>query len=148
MLQFDHVNNTLDLIVEKIGAGGEDPDEDMEGGGPDMKSLSGGEKSYATICLLLALWDHMAVPFRALDEFGMYIKIINILDVFMDAVNRKISMELMTKFAGDSDVQYIFITPQDMSSVKGIGGPGVRVHRMSDPERGQSGGSQTTLNFA
>lgn len=66
----------------------------------------------------------------------------------MDAVNRKVSMELMTKFAQDSNIQYIYITPQDMSSVKGIGGPSVRVHRMRDPERGNSGGSQTTLNFS
>jgi len=73
------------------------------------------------------------VPFRALDEF----------DVFMDAVNRKVSMELITGFAHkEKDTQYIFITPQDMSSVQGIGGPDVRVHRMTDPERGQ-----TTLNF-
>lgn len=81
-LRFDHVGRTLDLLVEKVGAKGEDgiddvmnqdpddseDDEDIRG--PDMKSLSGGEKSFSTICLLLALWDHMLVPFRALDEFG------------------------------------------------------------------------------
>ena len=38
----------------------------------DIKSLSGGEKSYSTICLLLALWDAMDVPFRALDEFDVF----------------------------------------------------------------------------
>jgi chromosome segregation ATPase len=77
-LHFDHVMKTLDLLVEKFGArkgDGEDEemreeDEDEDAVGPDMKSLSGGEKSFSTICLLLALWDHMQVPFRALDEFG------------------------------------------------------------------------------
>lgn len=37
-----------------------------------MKSLSGGEKSFSTICLLLSLWDNMTVPFRALDEFDVF----------------------------------------------------------------------------
>jgi hypothetical protein len=80
-LHFDHINKTLDLLVEKFGARTEgDDDEDMRGQdedddavGPDMKSLSGGEKSFSTICLLLALWDHMQVPFRALDEFGNFV---------------------------------------------------------------------------
>jgi structural maintenance of chromosomes protein 6 len=38
----------------------------------DPRSLSGGEKSYATICLLLSLWESMASPFRALDEFDVF----------------------------------------------------------------------------
>ncbi|CDO70857.1 hypothetical protein BN946_scf184801.g50 [Trametes cinnabarina] len=57
-------------------------------------------------------------------------------DVFMDAVNRRISMKMMIDTANASKgKQYILITPQDMSNVKG--GPTVRIHRMSDPERGQ-----------
>lgn len=38
----------------------------------DARSLSGGEKSYSTICLLLALWDSMFTPFRCLDEFDVF----------------------------------------------------------------------------
>ncbi|CAG8747645.1 15581_t:CDS:1, partial [Dentiscutata heterogama] len=30
----------------------------------DPKSLSGGEKSFSTICLLLALWEAMGCPIR------------------------------------------------------------------------------------
>jgi chromosome segregation ATPase len=35
----------------------------------DPKSLSGGEKSFSTICLLLALWESIGCPIRCL---GMY----------------------------------------------------------------------------
>jgi len=71
----------------------------------DPKSLSGGEKSFSTICLLLALWETMGSPIRCLDEF----------DVFMDAVNRRISMKMLVDTAKDSnETQYILITPQDM----------------------------------
>jgi chromosome segregation ATPase len=54
----------------------------------------------------------------------------------MDAVNRRISMKMMIDTANASDKkQYILITPQDMGSIHV--GQTVRVHRMSDPERGQ-----------
>ena len=55
--------------------------------------------------------------------------------MFMDAVNRRISMKMMIETANTSDKkQYILITPQDMTNVSL--GPTVRVLRMSDPERG------------
>ncbi|KAJ3027976.1 UNVERIFIED_CONTAM: Structural maintenance of chromosomes protein 6 [Siphonaria sp. JEL0065] len=62
-----------------------------------------------------------------------------------DAVNRKISMQNMIHYARSSDppCQYIFITPQDMSHVPDMNGKDVRVHKLRDPERGQ-----TRLNFA
>jgi structural maintenance of chromosomes protein 6 len=71
----------------------------------------------------------------------------------MDAVNRRISMKMMVSLHGSpgpnpsqiwfqidtansSDgKQYILITPQNMQNIHV--GPTVRVHRMSDPERGQ-----------
>jgi len=31
-------------------------------------TLSGGEKSFSTICLLLSLWEAMGAPIRCLDE--------------------------------------------------------------------------------
>ncbi|KAF9970519.1 Structural maintenance of chromosomes protein 6 [Actinomortierella ambigua] len=93
----------------------------------DPKSLSGGEKSFSTICLLLAMWESMSASIRCLDEF----------DVFMDAVNRRISMRMLIQSARESDgVQYILITPQDASSVSP--GPDIRVHRLHDPERNQA----------
>lgn len=94
--------------------------------GKDPRSLSGGEKSFATICLLLSLWEAIGCPIRCLDEF----------DVFMDAVNRKISMKMIIDTAKTShNVQYVLITPQNMASTKF--GPEVNVQRLSDPERGQ-----------
>lgn len=94
--------------------------------GREAKTLSGGEKSFSTICLLLSIWDAMGSPIRCLDEF----------DVFMDSVNRATSMSMMIGAARRAvGRQFILITPQAMTNVEL--GPDVRIHRMSDPERGQ-----------
>ena len=84
------------------------PDETKTDTGRQTKTLSGGEKSFATICLLLALWEAMGSPIRCLDEF----------DVFMDNINRDISLRMMISTARRSmGRQYILITPQSMGSV-------------------------------
>ncbi|KAI0300233.1 P-loop containing nucleoside triphosphate hydrolase protein [Russula brevipes] len=119
---FNHHDGMLQLKVQT------DDQNSTQGGDRDKdpRSLSGGEKSFATICLLLAMWESIGSPIRCLDEF----------DVFMDAVNRRISMKMMIDTANSSDgKQYILITPQNMQNIHV--GPTVRVHRMSDPERGQ-----------
>ncbi|KAF9156913.1 Structural maintenance of chromosomes protein 6 [Linnemannia schmuckeri] len=122
-LQFKHPEKELTIKVET-----DDPNSAQAGVSRDKdpKSLSGGEKSFSTICFLLALWNSMASTIRCLDEF----------DVFMDAVNRRISMSMLIDAAREADgVQFILITPQDASSVNP--GPDVRVHRLHDPERNQ-----------
>ncbi len=49
----------------------------------------------------------------------------------------------MVENAQEEDgVQYMFITPQDMSHVEGLCGPDAKVLKMIDPERGQQ-----TLEF-
>ncbi|KAF9777990.1 P-loop containing nucleoside triphosphate hydrolase protein [Thelephora terrestris] len=119
---FDHTAQTLQLRVqtEEMAA------TQVRAKDKDPKALSGGEKSFSTICLLLALWESIGCPIRCLDEF----------DVFMDAVNRRISMKMMIDTAKASDgKQYILITPQDMQNVSIT--DAVRVHRMIDPERNQ-----------
>lgn len=35
----------------------------------DARSLSGGEKSFSTICLLLSLWESIGCPIRCLGEW-------------------------------------------------------------------------------
>jgi hypothetical protein len=48
----------------------------------DHKQLSGGERSYTTISLLIAMGANCNTPFRVMDEF----------DVFMDAQSRQIAI--------------------------------------------------------
>ncbi|KAK2970262.1 hypothetical protein RJ640_001019 [Escallonia rubra] len=74
----------------------------------DTRGLSGGERSFSTLCFALALHEMTEAPFRAMDEF----------DVFMDAVSRKISLDTLVDFALQHGSQWIFITPHDISMVK------------------------------
>jgi len=75
----------------------------------DMKTLSGGEKSFSTVSLILALWEEIKPPFRMLDEF----------DVFMDMMNRNKSVEMILDFAQTSrEFQYFFLTPLDTNMLE------------------------------
>jgi structural maintenance of chromosomes protein 6 len=77
-LILDHSNHTLEVQVE--------PDKTRKNAAArNTKTLSGGEKSFSSICLLLAIWEAMGSPLRCLDEF----------DVFMDNVNRAISTNML-----------------------------------------------------
>ncbi|XP_033729269.1 structural maintenance of chromosomes protein 6-like, partial [Pecten maximus] len=118
-MTFNHPRETLDISVQPNTSNGD--------GAKDMRSLSGGERSFSTVCFILALWDAMESPFRCLDEF----------DVFMDMVNRRISMDLMLNVAKQQlHRQFIFLTPQNMGEL-GIKVKGLNVFRMPDPDRGQ-----------
>ncbi|KAI4165063.1 MAG: hypothetical protein LQ342_001340 [Letrouitia transgressa] len=115
----NHKEKKLDLSVE--------PDETKLGKGREAKTLSGGEKSFSTISLLLALWDAMGAPVRCLDEF----------DVFMDSVNREVSAKMIVDAARCSiGKQFIIITPQSVKNVPH--GPDVKIIQMRDPVRGQT----------
>lgn len=94
-LLIDHERHLLQLRVETEKTA-------KNAGGKNTKSLSGGEKSFSSICLLLAIWDAMGSPLRCLDEF----------DVFMDNVNRAISTNMLISAARQSHSrQFILITP-------------------------------------
>uniref|UniRef100_A0A671LZQ8 Structural maintenance of chromosomes protein 6 n=1 Tax=Sinocyclocheilus anshuiensis TaxID=1608454 RepID=A0A671LZQ8_9TELE len=118
-MTFDHKNETLSISVQ--------PGEGGKAVLSDMRSLSGGERSFSTVCFVLSLWAITEAPFRALDEF----------DVYMDMVNRRISMDMMLKVAASQRYkQFIFLTPQSMSSlpVNSL----IRILRLKDPDRSQS----------
>lgn len=97
-IEFDHKNTNLNLCVQKDSA-------DANSQQKDVKALSGGERSYTTIALLLALGESLETPFRVLDEF----------DVFLDPITRKLTIESLIKMAKGKEMrhrQFIFITPQ------------------------------------
>lgn len=80
-LILDHINHTLEVQVE--------PDKTRKTEtGRNTKTLSGGEKSFSSICLLLAIWEAMGSPLRCLDEF----------DVYMDSVNRDVSTDMLVRY--------------------------------------------------
>ncbi|CAM9332494.1 unnamed protein product [Ectocarpus fasciculatus] len=98
----------------------------------DVKLLSGGERSFATLALLLALGQSHECPFRVMDEF----------DVFMDAMSRNIAIKQVIEFAmRDSSRQFILITPQDLSSV--TASDTCKIIKMRPPRKGDH--NQTTL---
>lgn len=97
-LKFNHEEQKLDIIVN--------PSRTQEGKETkDLKSLSGGERSFSTVAFLLALWSIVESPILFLDEF----------DVFMDQINRTYAMELIVSAAKEKlNGQYVFLTPQEM----------------------------------
>ncbi|MEM2179943.1 MAG: AAA family ATPase [Nitrososphaeria archaeon] len=71
----------------------------------DAYTLSGGERSTATIAFLLALQKLSASPIVAVDEF----------DVHMDPVNRERMFRAIFQMAQDEPKQYIVITPSQVN---------------------------------
>lgn len=88
----------------------------------DIKQLSGGEKSFGTTCFLLSLWGSIGAPLRCLDEF----------DVFMDAVNRRIVMDMLVEHARQRNFQFILITPIPLNDFLAAN-PDIHVVRMKEP---------------
>jgi chromosome segregation ATPase len=68
-LILDHCKGSLDLKVDVHADGAK---HGGAAGEKDPKTLSGGEKSFSTVCLLLSLWESMGNPFRALDEYDVF----------------------------------------------------------------------------
>ncbi|GCC28180.1 hypothetical protein chiPu_0006608 [Chiloscyllium punctatum] len=124
MIKFDHKSRDLSITVER--------GEGMKTGQEDMRSLSGGERSFSTVCFILSLWDSIESPFCCLDEF----------DVYMDMVNRRISIDLILRVAESIQCdQFFFFTPLTTSFLPK--GDQIRTFHLHDHERGQ-----TTLPFA
>lgn len=118
-LLIDHPQRRLDVTIE--------PDITRRNDrGRAAQTLSGGEKSYAQICMLLSIWDAMGSPLRCLDEF----------DVYMDAVNRSTSIRMIIDCARESaGRQYILISPGSKADYPKD--DDVHVQELNPPERGQ-----------
>jgi len=118
-LCFDHERKHLSLEVNV------DPSGEANKATHDAKALSGGERSQATIAFITALGEAADAPFRAIDEF----------DIFMDAVNRKKSLNHLIDTANFyPDRQFIFITPHDISMLTGSN---VRIFKLHPPREDQ-----------
>ncbi|TNN78243.1 Structural maintenance of chromosomes protein 6 [Liparis tanakae] len=112
---FDHNNETLSISVRPPGREDE--------GVSDMRSLSGGERSFSTVCFMLSLWEITESPFRCLDEF----------DVYMDMHNRRISLDLLLELSERQHLrQFIFITPLNISNLPKTSL--IKIHQLQDPE--------------
>ncbi|KAJ8356924.1 hypothetical protein SKAU_G00197180 [Synaphobranchus kaupii] len=115
-MTFDHKNETLAISVQ--------PGEGDKAAFNDMRSLSGGERSFSTVCFMLSLWTIAEAPFRCLDEF----------DVYMDMVNRDKSLKLILQIAAHQrSGQFIFLTPQNVSSLPHNNL--IQFHHLDDPDR-------------
>lgn len=114
-MMFDHNNETLSISVSPPGR----EDDEVS----DMRSLSGGERSFSTVCFMLSLWEITECPFRCLDEF----------DVYMDMHNRRISLDLLMELSVRQNLrQFIFITPLGTSFLPRS--TLIKIHQLENPE--------------
>jgi len=82
---------------------------------------SGGERTFATVALILALWNNMQLPFYSIDEY----------DVYMDNVNRLATTQLLMMAIENRKNQFIFLTPQDISHIKSA--DNIKVVKLKEP---------------
>lgn len=78
-------------VIAKVTAQ-QDGETSASSSGTQYKSasvLSGGERSFSTVSLLLALWESAGGPLRCLDEW----------DVFLDGVNRDLAASMLVSCA-------------------------------------------------
>lgn len=90
----------------------------------DLKALSGGERSFSTVCFVLALWDTMECPFRIMDEF----------DIFMDMGKRRVSLEMILEMTRrKAQNQFVFLTPLELPAIDAL--HHVNIMIMPEPSR-------------
>ena len=75
-LKFDHTAHKLEVIVQ--------PNKSSDSSNThDLKSLSGGERSFSTVAFLLSLWSIVESPILFLDEFDVFMVIFLSLIIFI-----------------------------------------------------------------
>ena len=131
-VKFDHDERRLTVEIQT-------DNNDANTRATDVRQLSGGERSYTTLCLLLALGHVIECPFRLMDEY----------DVFLDQMSRRITLAQIQQYAlmkSQNGRQFLIITPQTLDDVKTNND--VRVHRVKPPIRGGAHElQQSTLAF-
>ncbi|KAF9563561.1 P-loop containing nucleoside triphosphate hydrolase protein [Agrocybe pediades] len=119
---FDHVAGTLELRVQTDSDALDETQKSVAEQKKDPKALSGGEKSLATLCFLLSLWQVCAMPVTCLDEF----------DVCMDGENRKVAIKMLIDAAKSAGRQTLIITPLSIENIHSQP-PMVVIKQMADP---------------
>lgn len=102
----------------------------------DNRALSGGEKSYTTLCFILALAEICQNPVRVMDE----------IDVFQDEGTRHASFRTIVTFCTQylSNRQIIIITPHPLPNFDS--NPSVRIQKLAAPRRESGRGRQTQID--
>lgn len=105
----------------------------------DVRNLSGGERSFVTFSLLLALGHVIESPFRLMDEY----------DVYMDEPTRKLTLDLLQEYSKQADQrgrQFIVLTPHKLGDLRPSNM--LRIFQMPEPVRQLAHGpQQQTLPF-
>ncbi|PIU12757.1 MAG: hypothetical protein COT21_03070 [Hadesarchaea archaeon CG08_land_8_20_14_0_20_51_8] len=76
----------------------------------DAYTQSGGERTTAIMCFLLALQQRIQSPIRAIDEF----------ETHLDPRNREAILKEIMEFMKGEETQYIVITPGQLTNVEGV----------------------------
>lgn len=74
-LKFNHEKEKLEIMVRV------DRHTSQSKSTKDTRALSGGERSFTTVCFVMSLWEAMGAPFRALDEFDVFMVRMHVLHV-------------------------------------------------------------------
>lgn len=134
---FDNSKRTLDMKVISR-------DKETAQAGCSTTNLSGGERSYVTVALLMSLWSCVEHPFYFLDEYDVFTvngnyfshdkRTILLPFLLQDSVNRNyITRMLLGEAKKHPHLQYTFLTPQDISGIEPS--DSLTILRLANPER-------------
>eukprot|EP00210_Caulerpa_lentillifera_P003082 g2944.t1 len=134
-IKIDHANMRVQILVRPAG---------QQHGSTDMATLSGGERSYTTVSLLMSFASVVSSPFHCMDEF----------DVFTDVMTKHYSMKILLETAATEkfNSQFIFFSPLEVAAVDDarktlneehrtrygellIPNEFIEIHNMPDPRR-------------